>query len=84
MLYASRLVPRPIAVLGLAGYVSLTLGVPLDLLGILDMGTGAGLLLVVPGGVFELVFLPAWLISKGFNGRRPGQELSSRLLVTVG
>ena len=67
LLFVSRRVPRPIAVLGVVGYVSLTIGVPLDLLGLLDMSRGAGLLLVVPGGLFELVFLPVWLITKGFS-----------------
>jgi hypothetical protein len=67
LLFVSRLVPRAIAVLGLVGYVSLTIGVPLDLLGVLNMTAGAGLLLVVPGGLFELVFLPIWLIAKGFS-----------------
>ncbi|MCK9823263.1 DUF4386 domain-containing protein [Nocardioides cavernae] len=67
LLLIGRLVPRPIAMLGLVGYVSLTIGVPLDLLGVLDMGAGAGQLLLVPGGLFELVFLPAWLIAKGFE-----------------
>jgi hypothetical protein len=67
LLFVSRLVPRVIALLGLVGYVSLTIGVPLDLLGLLDMTAGAGLLLVVPGGLFELVFLPTWLIAKGFS-----------------
>ena len=67
VLLNSRLVPRAIALLGLVGYVSLTIGVPLDLLGVLGMGKGAGLLLVVPGGLFELVFLPIWLIAKGFS-----------------
>ena len=70
LLFVSRLVPRAIALLGLVGYVLLTVGVPLDLLGLLDMGEGAGLLLVVPGGLFELVFLPIWLIAKGFNAPR--------------
>ena len=40
---------------------------PEDLLGALDLGAGAGMLLVVPGGLFELVFLPVWLIAKGFS-----------------
>jgi Domain of unknown function (DUF4386) len=84
LLFVSRLVPRPIALLGLAGYVSLTLGVPLDLLGVLDMGAGAGLLLVVPGGLFELVFLPIWLIAKGFNPPTPAEQLASPALVTSG
>src|SRR4051812_7004581 len=53
LLFAGRLVPRPIAVLGLVGYACLTVGVLLDLIGILDMSAGAGMLLVVPGGLFE-------------------------------
>ncbi len=67
LLFVSRLVPRAIALLGLVGYVALTIGVPLDLFGVLDMSAGPGLLLVVPGGLFELVFLPAWLITRGFR-----------------
>ena len=70
LLVVSRLVPRPIALLGLVGYGLLTVGVPLDLLGLLDMSEGAGLLLVVPGGLFELVFLPIWLITQGFSAPR--------------
>ena len=82
LLFVSRLVPRPIALLGLVGYVSLTLGVPLDLVGALDLGTGAGQLLVVPGGLFELVFLPFWLIAKGFSASPQAVEPSSATLVT--
>ena len=77
LLFVSRLVPRAIALLGLVGYVSLTIGVPLDLLGLLDMSKGAGLLLLVPGGLFELVFLPIWLITKGFSAPRSSEGLNS-------
>jgi hypothetical protein len=77
LLFVSRLVPRPIALLGLVGYVALTIGVPLDLLGLLDMSKGAGLLLVVPGGLFELVFLPIWLITRGFTAPRSFEVLNS-------
>jgi Domain of unknown function (DUF4386) len=77
LLFVSRLVPRAIALLGLVGYISLTIGVPLDLLGLLDMSKGAGLLLVVPGGLFELVFLPIWLITKGFIAPRSFEALNS-------
>jgi hypothetical protein len=31
---------------------------------------GAGLLAVVPGGLFELI-LPIWLLAKGFTIREP-------------
>lgn len=67
LLFVSRLVPRPIAVLGLVGYALLTLGVPLDLLGVVNMNEGLGQLLLAPGGLFEFVFMPIWLLAKGFS-----------------
>jgi|GEM_PF-1363638 len=69
LLFVSKLVPRPIAVLGLIGYAALLIGVPLDLQGALSMDKGPGLLLLAPGGLFEFVFLPVWLLVKGFNLR---------------
>lgn len=75
LLYRSRLVPRPIAVLGLVGYAVLSLGVPLDLLGVLDMNAGPGMLLLAPGAVFEFVAMPIWLIAKGFNPLPSAAEL---------
>jgi len=77
LLFVSRLVPRPIAVLGIVGYASLFLGVPLDILGVLDMNEGPGLGLLAPGGLFEFVFMPIWLIAKGF---RSPQVRASRSL----
>jgi hypothetical protein len=81
LLFIARLVPAPIALLGLVGYASLTIGVALDLLGVLDMGAGAGMLLLVPGGLFELVFLPTWLIARGFRPLRSTGDLSTYALV---
>ena len=74
LLLVSRLVPRPIAVLGLVGYAALSLGVPLDLLGVLNMNEGSGMVLLVPGGLFEFVVMPIWLIAKGFDRKASGQE----------
>jgi hypothetical protein len=67
LLFVSRLVPRPIAVLGFAGYALFSLGVPLDLLGVLNMNEGLGMLVLAPGGLFEFVVMPIWLIAKGFG-----------------
>jgi hypothetical protein len=67
LLFVSRLVPRPIAVLGFSGYALFSLGVPLDLLGVLNMNEGLGMLVLAPGGLFEFVFMPIWLIAKGFG-----------------
>ena len=68
----SGLVPRAIAVLGLVGYGLLTLTVPLDLLGAIDVQSGAGLLMLAPGGIYEFLVLPIWLFAKGF--RMPTQR----------
>jgi hypothetical protein len=70
LLFTSRMIPRPIAVLGLIGYALLLLVVPLDLVGAVEESRGVGLALLVPGGLYEFVILPIWLIAKGF--RRPG------------
>ena len=69
LLFTSRMIPRPIAVLGLVGYALLLLVVPLDLVGVVEESGGVGLALLAPGGLYEFVVLPIWLIAKGF--RRP-------------
>jgi hypothetical protein len=83
LLFVSRLVPRPIAALGFVGYVSLLLGVPLTLLGVLDMNEGSGMVLLAPGGLFEAVVLPIWLIAKGFRSPSSAPELRSPALATT-
>ena len=67
LLLTSKLVPRPIATLGFIGYSLLLLGVPLDFAGVIDMNQGLGQALFIPGGLFEVIVLPIWLIAKGFN-----------------
>jgi hypothetical protein len=67
LLYRTLLVPRWISGLGLLGYLLLFLSGPLDILGIVDTVTGKGSLLYAPGGLFEVIFLPAWLFWKGYG-----------------
>lgn len=83
LLYVSQLVPRPIAILGLIGYAALLLGVPLDLLGVLDMNAGPGMALLAPGGLFEFVVLPVWLIAKGFQPLPSPTEAKPATLATT-
>jgi len=65
-LYLSKLVPRYLSGLGIIGYLMLFLGVVLDMFSIFNINDGAGMLLYLPGGLFEL-FLPIWLFIKGFD-----------------
>jgi hypothetical protein len=67
LLYISRIVPRPISVLGFVGYALLLLTVPLDLFGVIEESSGAGLVMLAPGGLYEFAILPIWLIAKGFR-----------------
>lgn len=59
--YRVRLIPRVLAALGIAGYAIFSTGYALDILGL-----DAGLLLAIPGGLFE-VALAIWLIARGFS-----------------
>lgn len=60
LLYQTRLVPRTLAVWGFAGYAVFLTGALLEI-----FGFGVGLLLSVPGGLFEVCF-GIWLMVKGF------------------
>lgn len=66
LLYRSKFVPRSISVLGLIGGALLLAGTSLAMFGLIDVDHGAGMVAVLPGGLFELI-LPVWLIAKGFN-----------------
>ena len=74
LLFVSKLVPRPIAVLGFVGYVLLSVGAALGLLGVLDMNAAPGMVLLVPGFLFEFAVFPIWLIAKGFRSPMSAQE----------
>lgn len=71
LLFVSELVPRAISVLGLVGYTLLLALVPLDLLGVVPESSNAGLAMLAPGGLYEFVVLPIWLIAKGFHSPEP-------------
>ena len=66
LLYQSKLIPRYLSILGIIGYAMLLLGVLLNMLRYVNLNTSAGILLYLPGGLFEL-FLPIWLFVKGFS-----------------
>lgn len=61
MFYRTKLIPRWLAIWGLAGYAIIFAGM---LSGIL--GSGLGDASAIPGGLWE-VFVGVWLIVKGFN-----------------
>ena len=66
VLLRTRLVPQTLALLGLVGYAALFVGAVLDTLGFLNTAAGAGMVALVPGGLFELG-LPIWLFVRGFR-----------------
>jgi hypothetical protein len=61
LLYQSKLVPRFISIWGLIGYIVFISGTVFEL-----FGYTIGVLLSIPGGLFE-ISLSVWLIIKGFN-----------------
>ncbi len=61
LLYRARLIPRPMAILGLTGYAALLAGSLLEV-----FGYDLAMIHYAPGGLFELIF-PIWLIFKGFD-----------------
>jgi hypothetical protein len=80
LVYRSRLVPRPLAALGIVGYAVFASGAVLEILGV-----EVGLLLSVPGGLFE-VAVALWLIARGFsspvNASRPVPADASTAVAT--
>ena len=67
----SGLIPRFLALLGLIGYTTLAIGIPVTLIARCKLDEGWGLIFVAAGAVFEFV-VPLLLIFKGFS--TPGEE----------
>lgn len=61
LLFRTGLVPRWLAVTGLIGYATHMAGAAAEIFGV-----PIGLVLLIPGAVFELT-LPVWLLTKGFT-----------------
>jgi hypothetical protein len=68
-LLTSRIVPRNLSILGLIGYPVFLVGSILAMFNLINVTHGAGMLALVPGGLFELI-LPIWLFTKGFNSHQ--------------
>ena len=77
VLLLARLVPRFMAIWGLVGYALLGLGAGLEVLGI-----GVGLVLSVPGGLFELA-LGVLLIARGFPMAGRSAQVAGPATVTM-
>ena len=68
-LLTSRIVPRNLSILGLIGYPVFLVGSILAMFDLINVTHGAGMLALVPGGLFELI-LPIWLFTKGINSHQ--------------
>lgn len=62
----TQLVERPLVRLGTVGYVAILSALPLQLLTTASLDSFPGLLLYVPGGLFEFI-LPLLLLTRGFR-----------------
>ena len=80
VLFRTRLIPRFMAGWGLLGYAIHALGSVAELFGI-----PISLVLLIPGGLFELLVLGFWLIFKGFQPEvyRLGREYKVALMGTT-
>lgn len=67
LFFQSKLIPRWLSVWGLIGYAFLLISALLDIFGIINTVDGTGIIMYLPGFLFELIIFPIWLIVKGFN-----------------
>lgn len=67
LFYKTKLIPQWLSIWGLIGYVLLFASGLLDIAGIIDTVNGKGILMYIPGGLWELIVFPIWLFLKGFK-----------------
>ena len=65
-LLTSRIVRKNLSMLGLIGYPIFLTGSILAMFNLINVTHGAGMLVLVLGGLFELI-VPIWLFTKGFT-----------------
>ena len=66
--YKTKLVPRTISIFGFIGYALLLPAAVVGLFGLLDPTPGGpGSILAVPVALWEIIIMPVWLFTKGFN-----------------
>lgn len=66
LLFKSKLVPRPLAVMGIAGATLVLVYAMLVVFEVVVHGSGPATVLVLPIALYEML-LAVWLIAKGFN-----------------
>jgi hypothetical protein len=66
LLYKSKLVPRFISVIGLAGAALIFIAALLEMFGVILQLSTWGAVLAIPVAAYEMI-LAVWLIVKGFN-----------------
>jgi hypothetical protein len=87
LLFKSRLVPRPLAVLGLTGATLVFVASLVVLSGLATQLSTPVLLMVMPVAIFEMIFA-GWLIVKGFNpsaiASEPAQmDMNNKMMATA-
>jgi hypothetical protein len=78
LLYSSRLVPRPIPILGLIGGTAIFVSSMAVLFGIYDQVSTLGAIAAIPVFVWEMT-LAVWLIVKGFDSSLDAPEQAETL-----
>jgi len=66
LFFVSTLLPKPIAVLGLAASILIFIASLFELFGIVQQVSVTGFLLALPIFIYEMT-VAVWLITKGFN-----------------
>jgi hypothetical protein len=65
-LFKTKAIPRFLSIWGGIGYICLLLSAVLSICGVIDTTKGLGMVLYIPGGLWELIAFPLWLFIKGF------------------